>query len=238
LDDSNPKNKIKEEKSSAALMKEEAMSDSETPLRGKIRRMFNFGSQEMHIKHQITSTSKDTDSAAIPYIPKDYVYIQMRLSIEDVINSYQDEIEEYRLSGVKVRKIELADLKSFVKLYNRAFMQGSDPWSPATEDQFRDILESKHTVVLIGTTHGEDAGFIITALEGEQLEIGVICGLGTDPHWQRKGIGRYLGIAAWDYFSRLNIKELRCEVYEGNAPSYHLIKSLHFEEYGKKVYKF
>ena len=190
------------------------------------------------MQQQTSSTSVIPEVSAPQYELKDYVYIQMKQDIELLSAAFQEELEEYRLSGIKVRRAKVGDLDIFVKLYNRAFMRGSDPWSPATNEQFLEILNSKHTVVLIGSSQGEDVGFIITDLEGDNLEIGVICGLGTDPRWQRKGIARYLGIASWDYFRDINVKELRCEVYENNIPSYKLIKSWHFEEYGTKIYQF
>ncbi|UYP48456.1 hypothetical protein NEF87_004741 [Candidatus Lokiarchaeum ossiferum] len=235
-----PSNSDKEiEKSKAALMKDETTKDYDSQFRGKLLRMFNrVDAKEMMIQQQTSSTSVSEIPSTPIYETKDYVYIQMKQNIEHLSESFQEELEEYRLSGINVRRADVNDLDIFVKLYNRAFMRGSDPWSPATNEQFLEILNSKNTVVLIGSSHGEDVGFIITDLEGESLEIGVICGLGTDPRWQRKGIARYLGIASWDYFRELNVKELRCEVYENNIPSYKLIKSWHFEEYGKKTYQF
>ena len=226
-------------KSTAAQMKDETTTEYDSQFRGKLLKMFNRAeTNEMMMKQQTSSTSVSQDASVPKYEPKDFIYIQMKQNIEHLSESFQEELEEYRLSGIKVRRATISDLDIFVKLYNRAVMRGADPWSPATNAQFLEILNSVHTVVLIGSSLGEDVGFIITDLEGDDLEIGVICGLGTDPRWQRKGIARYLGIASWDYFRNINVKELRCEVYENNLPSYKLIKSWHFEEYGKKVYKF
>ena len=191
-----------------------------------------------HPSAQASSGKAQKIPVKIEIPPQDYVYIQMKLILDHLPPEFLEEIEAFRLSGITIRKASKDDLTIFVKLYNRAFMRGSDPWSPATEAQFVDILNHKTSVVLIAESHGEDVGFIITDLEGENQDIGVICGLGTDPRWQRHGIGRYLGIASWDYFRKLHVKELRCEVFEDNQPSYNLIKGLHFQEYGKKVYKF
>ncbi|MHA1602583.1 MAG: GNAT family N-acetyltransferase [Promethearchaeota archaeon] len=207
---------------------------------GKLQEFFqNLGFKDSIRLNQIEKTSKSESPAETPkYVAKDYVYIQMKLNIENLPNVFLKELETYRLSGIHIRQASEKDLSTFVKLYNRSFMRGSDPWSPATEEQFKDILHHNETVVLIASTHGEDVGFIIIDLEEGEKTIGVVCGLGTDPRWQRKGIGRYLGIAAWEHFQKLNVKELHCEVYENNAASYNLIKSLHFMEYGRKIYQF
>ncbi len=215
--------------SHAAQMRAEALEkDGLSPFRGKLRDLF----------HPSNVASAKIAQTKVELPPQDYVYIQMKLDLEYLPPEFLEEIEEFRLSGITIRKATGDDLAIFVKLYNRAFMRGADPWSPATEAQFADILNHKTSVVLIAESDGEDVGFIITDLEGKDHEVGVICGLGTDPRWQRHGIGRFLGIASWDYFRKLAVKELRCEVFEDNQPSYNLIKGLHFQEYGKKVYQF
>lgn len=53
---------------------------------------------------------------------------------------------------------------------------------------------------------------------------------------QRKKIATALALAAWEQFLQPNnVKELRCEVYNSNKPSYSFIKSLGFEEYDINV---
>jgi ribosomal protein S18 acetylase RimI-like enzyme len=215
--------------SKATKMKKEALHSEKREFQGKLRRIFFPDEYKEPQKKE--------------YEPKDYVYIQMKLNLVTISPEFLKDLEEYRLSGISIRKCDEEDLPIFVKLYNRSFMVGSDPFSPATTDQFREILKNKTTVVSIASKSGEDVGFIIIDIFSEsedgKRDIGYIAGLGTDPRWQRQGIGRYLGIASWDYFrTKFNLRELRCEVYEKNLPSYHLIKSLHFEEYGKKTYKF
>lgn len=213
--------------SKATKMKKEVVGNYNNDFQGKLRKIF--------FPDEFKEPTKEE------YKPKDYTYIQMKLNIENLSEDFVKELEEYRLSGINIRKCEEKDLPIFVKLYNRSFMRGSDPWSPATIEQFKTILKHKSTVVLIASKEGEDVGFIIIDIENEAdgRDIGIIAGLGTDPRWQRQGIARFLGIASWDYFRKnFNIKELRCEVYEKNIPSYRLIKSLHFKEYGKKTYQF
>ncbi len=215
--------------SKATTMKKEALHDEKSEFQGKLRRIF-FPEEYKEPQNK-------------EYEPKDYIYIQMKLNIESLSQEFLKELEEYRLSGISIRKCDENDLPIFVKLYNRSFMKGADPFSPVTTDQFREILKIKTNVVLIASKSGEDVGFIIIDIfsesEDHERDIGFIAGLGTDPRWQRQGIARYLGIASWDYFrNKFSFKELRCEVYEKNLPSYNLIKNLHFEEYGKKTYKF
>ena len=82
-----------------------------------------------------------------------------------------------------------------------------------------------------------DGGFVILDLEGPNKEYGVIAGLGVIPRYQRRGLGTIIGLAAWEYFKKKGIKELRCEVYKDNKISYDFISSLGFEEYDVKVYK-
>ena len=77
----------------------------------------------------------------------------------------------------------------------------------------------------------------ILDLEGKDHEFGVIAGLGVLPRFQRKGLGTVIGMAAWNYFKKIGVKELRCEVYKFNTVSYTFITSLGFEEFGVKTYR-
>ena len=65
----------------------------------------------------------------------------------------------------------------------------------------------------------------------------MIAGLGVLPRFQRKGLGTVIGMAAWNYFKKKGVKELRCEVYKSNTVSYNFIASLGFEEFGVKTYR-
>ena len=79
--------------------------------------------------------------------------------------------------------------------------------------------------------NGEDSGFALIYFTGEKKQVGVIAGMGIIPELQRKGLGTILGMAAWDYFKKNGVAELRCKVYKENKISYNFIKGLHFEEY-------
>jgi ribosomal protein S18 acetylase RimI-like enzyme len=181
------------------------------------------------VKEEIKK-KKDTEKA--------YKYIQMRLDLVKITPQYVAQLDSYRLSSLRIRKAEEKDINSIVRIYNRSFMMGADPWSPASVEEFIKIFHFGKTVMLIASFQNTDVGFIIIDLEGEHDEFGVIAGLAIDPSYQRRGIGHFLGVAAWDYFRKFNLKELRCEVYANNKPSYRLIKGLSFEEYGEKSYVF
>jgi ribosomal protein S18 acetylase RimI-like enzyme len=233
--------------SSSSSSQPHSLQDNFDQFRGKLRQMFTppeprdlkkIQGERKKLEHNGQKDSSTPRPKKKKYVPKEYVYIQMKLNIQFVSPEFMKELEDYRLGGIGIRRANNEDIGIFVKLYNRAFMRGLDPWSPATEKQFDEILNHKNTVVLIASTQGQDVGFIITDLEGSLNEIGVVCGLGVDPRYQRRGIARFLGIAAWDYFRKRNVIELQCEVYESNSPSFQLIQSLRFEEFGRKVYKF
>ena len=233
----------------------EILTDLDFP-KGKIQQIiFVRQSQSLMKQHQIRSSGQETTVEVVP--DKEYAYVQMRLDVKNVSEQLTNELRAYRLTGIKTRRATQEDVEIVTKLYNRSFMVGSDPWSPATTMQFSEIIANDVNIIFVAKKLGEDVGFIIVCLEGEvpikingecedlpnlpkrpEPNIGVICGLGTDPRWQRKGIARFLGVVAWDYLCKKNLNELRCEVYENNRPSYRLIKSLHFEECGTKKYTF
>ena len=84
---------------------------------------------------------------------------------------------------------------------------------------------------------GIDAGFIITYLEGEDDEYGIIAGLGVIPRFQRKGIATALALSAWkQFFENSEVKELRIEIFISNKYSLKFAKSLGFKEYDLKAF--
>ncbi|MHA1819446.1 MAG: GNAT family N-acetyltransferase [Promethearchaeota archaeon] len=169
-----------------------------------------------------------------------YPYIQMRLPVEKITPEYEASLKKKITKEVKIRRAKEEDIPKLVEMYNRAFLSAADPYSPMTEEDMRQIFYHNKTIILIGSIWGVDAGFIILDFEGENNEIGVVAGLGTLPSWQKRGVGTSIGIESWKYFKQINpnLKELRCEVYKYNIPSYRLIKGMGFEEFGVKYYKF
>lgn len=167
-------------------------------------------------------------------------YIQMKLPIEKITPEFEHFIKgkiESHIINAKIREVEEEDLTILVDLYNKSWITAREPYSRLSLESLRKIYEYPDTKIFIVRYFGIDAGFVILDIEGENKDIGVIAGLGILPRFQGKGLGKVIGIAAWNYFKDKRIKELRCEVYHENVVSYHFIKSLGFEEYETKVYR-
>lgn len=207
------------------------MSDSRLQL--KKRRLRNyFGNIE---------TDKKSEKEVEEEIAfKGLEYIQMRLPVEKITAEFEANIKE-KVDGnilhAKIRKATLNDLESVTYLHNRSWMTSSTPFTPITVDIIRKIFEYPETTILIAKVYGSDSGFAILDLEGDNHEYGIIAGLGVLPRFQRKGLGTVIGMAAWNYFKKLGVKELRCEVYKSNLISFNFIKSLGFEEFDVKIYR-
>lgn len=168
------------------------------------------------------------------------VYIQMRLPIENITPKFEDEVKEKldkNILKAKIRQATENDLESVVFLYNRSWMTSCTPFSPLSLESLKSLYSYPEIVILIAKVYGADSGFVILDLEGPNNEYGVIAGLGVLPRFQHKGLGTVIGMAAWNYFKKKGIKQLRCEVYKENKVSYHFIKSLGFEEFDYKIYK-
>ncbi|MFX1269158.1 MAG: GNAT family N-acetyltransferase [Promethearchaeota archaeon] len=168
------------------------------------------------------------------------LYIQMRLPIDKITPNFVANLKkkvERNILKAKIREAIKSDLESVVYLYNRSWMTSCTPFSPLSIDSLKNLYEYPEIKILIAKVYGSDSGFVILDLDGPKNEYGVIAGLGVLPRFQRKGLGTVIGMAAWNYFKKKGIKELRCEVYKENKASYYFIKSLGFEEFDTKVYK-
>ena len=167
-------------------------------------------------------------------------YIQMRLPVEKITEEFEERVRkkvEKNILRAKIREASKDDLESVAFLHNRSWMTSSTPFSPISHETIKKIYEYQDTKILIAKVYGIDGGFVILDFEGKEKELGIICGLGVLPRFQRKGLGTVIGMATWDFFKKRGVKELRCEVYKDNIVSYNFIKSLGFEEYDIKVYK-
>jgi len=167
-------------------------------------------------------------------------YIQMKLPVAKITPEFEEmltEKMEHNILRAKIREAKVEDLESVRALYNRSWMTSNTPYSSITLNSLTTIYEYPETIILIARVYGTDAAFVILDCEGPKNEYGIIAGLGVIPRFQRKGLGTVIGMAAWNYFKKKGVKELRCEVYKDNIVSYNFIKSIGFEEFGRKVYK-
>ena len=167
-------------------------------------------------------------------------YIQMKLPIAKITPEFEEmltEKVEHNILRAKIREAKVEDLESVRALYNRSWMTSNTPYSSITLNSLKTIFEYPETIILIARVYGSDAAFVILDYEGPKNEYGIIVGLGVMPRFQRKGLGTVIGMAAWNYFKKKGVKELRCEVYKDNIVSYNFIKSIGFEEFARKVYK-
>ena len=167
-------------------------------------------------------------------------YIQMKLPVAKITPEFEEvltEKVEHNILRAKIREAKVEDLESVRALYNRSWMTSNTPYSSITLNSLKTIFEYPETIILIARVYGSDAAFVILDYEGPKNEYGIIVGLGVMPRFQRKGLGTVIGMAAWNYFKKKGVKELRCEVYKDNIVSYNFIKSIGFEEFARNVYK-
>ncbi len=165
-------------------------------------------------------------------------YIQMKLPVENITEEFEAEITakvKKNFLNAKIRTASKDDLESVLRIHNRAWLTANEPFRPIELESLEKIYEYPETEILIAKVYGDDGGFIMLDFEDDG-KIGIIAGLGILPRFQRKGLGTVLGVAAWNYFKKRGVEELRCEVYKDNSASYSFIKSLGFKEYGRKKY--
>jgi len=181
-------------------------------------------------------TDKDLDNELLA---TGLEYIQMKLPVVKITPEFEKNITEkveHNILKAKIREAKIEDLESVVILYNRSWMTSNTPYSPISIESLKIIFMFPQTKILIAKVYGSDAAFVILDFEGSNNEYGIIAGLGVIPRFQRKGLGSVIGAAAWNYFKKKGVKELRCEVFKDNRVSYNFIKSLGFEEFDTKIY--
>ncbi len=167
-------------------------------------------------------------------------YIQMKLPVSNITPEVEEKLKkkvEHNILRAKIREAKLEDLDSVMYIYNRSWLVSSTPFRPIKKETLKIIYEYSETKILIARAYGSDAAFVILDYEGPNNEYGIIAGLGVIPRFQRKGLGTVIGMAAWNYFKKKGVKELRCEVFKGNEVSFNFIKSIGFEEFARKTYK-
>ena len=160
----------------------------------------------------------------------------MRLPIADISKKFEDSLKkkiEQNIIQASIRVATEEDLASVMNLYNKSWLTSNTPFRPIRIESLKVILGDPDSKFLIARVYGKDAGFAILDFDEE---IAVIAGMGVLPRFQRRGLGKILGLAIWNYLKEKNIQELRCEVYNDNKASYAFIKGLGFREYGKVIY--
>ncbi len=170
------------------------------------------------------------------------VYIQMRLPVEKITKEFEkklkDKIEQNIVKSV-VRKAKKEDVDSLKYIYNRAWLTSNTPFRPITKTDLIKILEHGDTVFLIAKVYGIDAAFVLLDFEGKEKEIAVIAALAVLPRFQRRGVGKILGVYIWNFLKQNynNVKEIRAEVYQDNKVSYAFMKGIGFDEYKRRIYR-
>lgn len=211
-------------------MAKKEIKDKKGYLNYKKTLLRNFFFRQDSIKEEEKETS---------VIEEGLTYIQMKLPVEKITEEFEQSLKKkisHNILRANIREATIEDLEAIRYIHNRAWLTSNTPFSPITLEGIKQVFEIPSTKIFIARVYGQDGGFIITDLEGEDNKIGVIAGLGILPRFQRRYLGTILGMHGWEYFKKKKIKELRCEVYIDNLASYKLIKGLGFEEYDRITY--
>ena len=170
------------------------------------------------------------------------VYIQMKLPVDKITKEFEDKLKdkiEQNIIKAVIRKAEKGDLDSLKNIYNRAWLTSNTPFRAITKTDLLKILKHPDTVFLIAKVYGIDAAFVLLDFEGENKEFAVIAALAVIPRFQRRGLGKILGVYIWNFLKQnySRVKEIRAEVYKDNKVSYAFIEGIGFEEYTRRIYR-
>ena len=170
------------------------------------------------------------------------VYIQMRLPVIKITKEFEEKLKnkiEHTIIKAIIREAKKEDLSSLKNIYNRAWLTSNTPFRPITKTDLLKILEHPDTIFLIAKVYGIDAAFVLLDFEGENKEIAVIAALAVIPRFQRRGLGKILGVYIWNYLKQnhTSVEEIRAEVYRDNKVSHAFIEGIGFEEFERKVYR-
>lgn len=183
----------------------------------------------------------EIDKASDELYQDGMVYIQMKLPVNKITNDFEDKLEEkiHNVVQAKIREATKSDLDTLKNLYNRSWLTSNTPFRPIRKTDLLKILDDPDTVFLIARVYGIDAAFVLLDFEGPNHEYAIIAALAVLPRFQRKGVGTYIGMSAWNYLKQnySNIQEIRAEVYKDNKVSYSFMRGIGFKEYERKVYK-
>jgi len=167
-------------------------------------------------------------------------YIQMILPLKKITKEAENRLKEnveHNILRAKIREVKEKDLEILMNLYNKAWLTSHEPFRALGLNDIKSLYNDQNLTIFIANVYGLDTGFLILDFEGSKKEYGIIVAMGVIPRFQRKGLGKIMALAAWEFFKKRNIVELRSEVYVDNKVSYNFLKSLGFEDNGVKVYK-
>lgn len=163
-----------------------------------------------------------------------YRYIIMELPwdrIPILLNMKKQEIEHLKNVLVVRPYSPEKDAEIFAKVFNTILITSPDPYRPITIEEAK-IFSSNGT--FLAFLYHEPAGFAALTIEDTpEGKIGVIAGIGVMPKFRGKKIALAIAIAVVDWFQKIGVKKLQCEVYENNDVSYRFISSLGFHKVGE-----
>jgi ribosomal protein S18 acetylase RimI-like enzyme len=170
------------------------------------------------------------------------VYIQMRLPVDNITQDFENKLKdkiENNIIKAQIRNAKKEDLDSLKNIYNRAWLTSNTPFRPITKTDLMKILEAPDTIFLIAKVYGIDAAFVLLDFEGKNKEFAVIAALAVLPRFQRRGLGKILGVNIWNFLKQNygNVKEIRAEVYKDNKVSIAFIEEIGFEEFERRIYR-
>ncbi len=170
---------------------------------------------------------------------KSVVYRQMKLSFGELTPEQEkkyNEILKLNLLKAKIYEASDIDIEVLVNLYNKSWMTSNIPYRRIKAETMMSLYHNPEIIILIAKFYGIPAGFIILDFEGEKDHYASILALGILPRFQHRGLGRFLGLNAWKYFTQRDIRELRSEVYVYNTISYKFNQAMGFKEIDVKTY--
>ena len=166
-------------------------------------------------------------------------YRQMRLFVWELTPEQEKKYnKELKLNPLRAKVSEASeeDIEALVNIYNRSWLTSNTPFSRINAETMKSLYHDPEIVVLIAKVYGIFAGFIILDFEGVKDHYSSVLALGILPRFQHRGLGRFLGSNAWEYFKQRDIRELRSEVYVDNAISYKFNQAMGFKEIDVKTY--
>ncbi len=170
---------------------------------------------------------------------KSIAYRQMKLSFGELTPEQEkkyNEILKLNLLKAKIYEASDIDIEVLVNLYNKSWITSNTPYRRIKAETMMSLYHNPEIIILIAKFYGIPAGFIILDFAGAKDQYSSILALGILPRFQHRGLGRFLGLNAWKYFTQRDIRELRSEVYVDDIVSYKFNLAMGFKEIDVKTY--